>query len=258
MARKRRQESGAKISTDLHARIVLLSELLWQANRSQMARDLDTDQSAMSRILSAKQQPGAKLLERLATWPSVNVGWLFLGQGEPILPEGLRPGVGQFLPLAEELLPGQPDEHRERLTQVSYPVAAAFYSPTAYWYRLPPKSAVARECPDVLVGDHMLIETDAKWTRRWGAVIGKFCAFRLGKGRRERVLLGRVEPTGNEYFAEYETFRVEIFGEEGDAWLVVADTPAGVGAGRRAVPGEAIVLEQVVGVGVLLERPFER
>ncbi len=258
MARKRRAESGANISAALHARILELSELVWRGNRSQMGRDLDVDQSAMSKVLAGKQQPSAKLLEKLAAWPGINIGWLFRGDGEPLLEDGMRPGVGQFRPLIDELLPGAPEEHPDRLTGISYPVSAAFHSPTSYWYRLSRRSPVVASCPTVLEGDQMLIETGEKWTRRWGAVLGMYCAFRLGKGRRERVLLGKVDKIGNAYFYQYEIYKVNIFSEPADAWLIVADTPAGIEEGRRAVSGTCLLMEQVAGVCVLLVRPFAR
>src|SRR3954453_1774859 len=94
----KKEESGANISRELLARIVELSELVWHGNRSQMGRDLEVDQSAISKVLAGKQQPGAKFLERLATWPGVNVGWLFLGQGDPGLEGGLLPGGGEVSP----------------------------------------------------------------------------------------------------------------------------------------------------------------
>src|SRR5262249_27080242 len=125
-------------------------------------------------------------------------------------------------------------------------------------YRVAPRSPIVDGCPEVQPRDLLLIDADEKRTRQWGAVLGKICTFRLGRGRRERVLLGQVADWGNEYFAEFERFGVELFGEPGEHWLIVADSVAGIEAGRRAVSGTCLVMAQVAGVCVLLERPFER
>jgi transcriptional regulator with XRE-family HTH domain len=223
-----------------------------------MGRDLGIDQSAISKILAGKQEPSATLLERLAAWPGVDIGWLFLGRGEPLLEEGMRAGVGQFRPLADELLPGPPDEHPDRLRGLSYPVAAAFYSHSSYWYRVPPRSAVVGSCGDVLVRDQMLIETDERWTRQGGAVLGKFCVFRIRTGPRGRMLLGKVDVLAQEYFESYERFKVDFFGDADEASLVIAESDSGMKEGLRVAGGMGLVMQQICGVCVLLERPFER
>ena len=192
MARPR-NDGGPDVSPALHKRVVQLSELLWQGNRSLMERMLGVDQPTISRVLLGKQKTSAKLLEKLATYPGVNVAWLLLGQGEPLAEGGQRPGVGRFRPLVEELLPGPLGEHEERLTGVSYPIAAAYDSPSSYWYRVPEDSPVTKKgAGRVLAHDLMLMETDARWTRKADAVFGKFCGFRIKKGKRDRVVLGRV------------------------------------------------------------------
>src|SRR4051794_39269227 len=60
---------GASVSPALIERIRNLATRIWNDRQSQMARDLDIDQASISRVLAGKQQPGAKLLEKLATWP---------------------------------------------------------------------------------------------------------------------------------------------------------------------------------------------
>jgi hypothetical protein len=256
MARRRRDREDQ--ASQLTERMQLIAERVWHGNQARMADELDVSPPVISRVLSGKQPPTGKLLAALLRrHPEVNLHWLLSGQGEPFVEPGGAAGGGRLRPVVDKLLPGPPKEHPGLLSGLGYPVAAAFDAPSRYWYRVPDGAAVLKAPEQVDSDDLLLVETDERWTRRWGDVIGKFCAFRRGKGRRERILLGKVEPTRNVYIEDYETFRVEIFGEEGGAWLVVADTPAGVEAGRRAVSGDVIVLEQVVGVCVLLERPFE-
>jgi hypothetical protein len=265
MGRQRRDDKHE--AAQLTERMQVIAERVWQGNQARMAEDLGVSRPVISRVLTGKQQPTGKLLAALLRrHPDVNLHWLLSGHGEPFIEPGVEVGGGRLRPVVDDLLPGPPDEHPGLLSGLGYPVAAAFDAPSRYWYRIPAGAAVLRRTEEIALGgaekiasgDLLLVETSEKWTRRWGAVIGKFCAIRHGKGRRERILLGQVDATGNVYIEDYETFRVDLFGEEGKAWLVVADTPAGVEVGRRAVSGEVIVLEQVVGVCVLLERPFER
>src|SRR5687768_838472 len=116
MPRKTREKSKARISDGLQARIMRLSKLVWASNRTQMARDVGTDQSTVSKVLAGKQEPSARFLEGLATCSRVNAVWLFTGQGEPLIQGGTHAASGLFRPLLDELLPGPPKEHRSQLT----------------------------------------------------------------------------------------------------------------------------------------------
>src|SRR6266542_941217 len=214
MGRKRRDETQE--DTQLTERMLLIADRIWKGNQAQMAKDLGVSPPVISRVLTGKQQPTGKLLAALLSrHPEVNLHWLLTGQGQPLLDSSAPAGGGRFRPVVDDLLPGPPAEHSERLSGLGYPVADTFYSTTSYWYRVPPAAPMVTSSEKVATGDLMLIETDEKWTRRWGAVLGKFCVFRLGRGRRERILLGKVAATGNEYIEEYERFRVNLFGEAG-------------------------------------------
>jgi transcriptional regulator with XRE-family HTH domain len=258
MAGQNNSREGSSISPDLLARIVRLSELTWKGNRSQMGRDLGIDQAAVSRVLAGKQQPSAKLLERLATWPGVNVVWLLSGHGQPLIEGGARAGDGPDLPLVEELLPGPPGDHPERLSGAGHPVAPRFHSPTAYWYRVQAGTPLTRDRKDLVAGDLLFMEAGEAWTRRAEAVRGRLCGFRVRTGRKERVLWGAVSLAPDAYFESYEPYRVDLFGEAGQAVLVIPDAPSGLEEARRAASGACLTLDQVACVCVRLERTFAR
>lgn len=258
MAKKQGNEERADISPEFHQRIVKLSTLLWEGNRSKMARDVGIDQPTISRVLAGEQKPSAKLLENLAARPEVNVGWLFLGEGEPLLTQGMRAGVGGYRPLLDELLPGPLHDHRDRLAGVSYPVAAAFDTPTSYWYRVPANSPATTSEYKVKAGDLMLMETDPAWTRKVSSVAGRFCVFPVRRGKKEVVELWWIDEFNKMTpFDAYKQYRVDTFTKPiEETWLIVSGEGDGEEEARRSVPGLHKSLEQIVSACVKLERPF--
>src|SRR5262245_39098063 len=137
MAKKRpKKAANADVGT-LTKRVVVLARLIWHGNKSRMSRALKISHPVLSRVLRGLQEPPGKLLEALARWPGVNVRWLFAGEGEPLSERNLWAGGGRFLPIADRLLPGEPNAHPELLTWTSLPVADALYNETAYWFKVP-------------------------------------------------------------------------------------------------------------------------
>src|SRR5262245_9271107 len=128
MGRRRGSKTQALVTTEFQARLAKLAELVWRGNQSQMQRDLGIDQSSLSKVLAAKQQPSAALVERLANWKGVNPGWLLCGKGEPLLEGPFSPGVGLYRPLLDELIPGPLAEFTALTKGDSYPVAGAHYT----------------------------------------------------------------------------------------------------------------------------------
>lgn len=250
MKRRRTDKSGARISEALLSRIIALCDLVWQGNRSRMSRDLGIDQAAMSRILAAKQQPGAKMLEKLAAWEGLDVGWLFTGKGEPLLREGMRAGIGLYLPLFDQILAGPPTEHKDRLTGLSYPVAAAHFSETAYWYRVPLGAPVTNQRMGVLGGDLLLMESDTSYMARPAMLLDRFCGIQS----RNRQLLGHVNGVPDVVDDDYEAAKVDMFGVSQITYLVIS------GDQKLAKQGvsDCLSLTQVTCVCRKLERGFGR
>lgn len=253
---RRRDDHRDGISSELRARIAKLAGLVWQRNQSRMGRDLKTDQAAISRILAGKQQPSAKLLEKLASRPGVNVAWLFLGHGEPLVATNLQTSVGQFRPLLDDLLPGPLTDNTDRLSGLSYPIAAPFHSETCYWYRIPDDSPITRGRQDVLAGDMMLMETHQLWTNKLHTVLGRFCGLSVGAGKSQKTILVSVNAFTTEYFENYEQYYIDSFGELGDAWLICPTDLSGIDSAAHRVRGARFALANVVCVCARLERTF--
>lgn len=260
MPRKPRDESKATVSTGLRTRIVTLSELGWGGNRSQMSRDLDLDLSTISKVLGNKQEPTAKLLERLAAWPAFNPGYLFFGHGQPLVMASPRSSFGPFRPVLDQLVLGPPEEHSGCLTSIGYPVAPAFDTPSSFWFRVLPNSPItmAKEINYGVRGnDLMLMDTHSKWTRSADAVAGRFCGYLFGSGKRQRVILAFVDGWDQAGPLErYKHHRVRFFDEVEEMNLIVGEDAAAEQAALRSITGPSLTLERVACVCLKLERPF--
>ncbi len=276
MGRKKLTEED--ISPELVERIGRLASLVWEGNQSEMGRALHIPQSVLSRVLAAKQPPSGKLLEGLATWPGVNACWLFGGIGDPLVEPGVDVKGGLYRPISDKLLPGPPEEYRDLLSAVGYPVAQAFFSLTSYWLRLWADWPICEKRDDIRGGDLVLMETAERWTRRRKKVVGKIVCFRIKDGTRSKLVLGEVG-TGDQgsqvYFGEeldFTIYTVKLHGETVSAWWTVPKqeeaeegqapargraAPSGRRPGAAAwVEGLHLEPEQVVAVGIKLERLF--
>jgi transcriptional regulator with XRE-family HTH domain len=210
MKKRTKSESGIPESS-LRDRIAQVAEAIWHNRKSQMARDLGVEQASISRLLAGKQQPSAKILERIATWPGINTFWLFTGVGEMSSP--VLAGGGRYLPVVDQLLPGPPEKQTGLLSGVSYPVAEAFFSKTRYWLRVPRGSTLGVK-QKVFAGDLLLMETDSAWTRRWGNVLRAMCGVLISRRQKTQVILVRVSPLSesqNYFRRSFEFYPVETY-----------------------------------------------
>jgi transcriptional regulator with XRE-family HTH domain len=270
MGRKRASQSATTVSDELHARIARLSELIWSGNQSAMGRDLGVDQSAVSKVLAGKQQPSAMLIERLATWSRVNPAWLMSGRGEPLLDGSTTPGVGLYCPLVEEIPPGRLSELPAVRAGVSYPVAGAHYTPTSYWFKVPPNHPVTYGT-DVTTRDLILIETDPQWTGSIGTVRDKMVVLsdpEESPGIR-RMVIGAVDATEEPTFADYEMvselYPIRLYTtpparetkktKRSLAWLVLPGTPKAVREAAAKLKEPVVTLDDLVGLRMCLLRP---
>lgn len=178
---RRAESDESEKGSEIAARLKHLRDLIWDGNNSRMGRELGhISHPVISRVLAGDQPPPGKLLEALAKWPGLNVRWLFAGEGEPLSERGLGAGGGHFSPIARELLPGEPAQHPELLTQTSLPVTTAFFSPSAYWFQVPKGHAVTKgQGARTAAGDYLLIETSPNWTRKQSAYANRMCVFRM-------------------------------------------------------------------------------
>lgn len=258
MGRKRRQEETGEPLSPLAQRIKHLCDELWEGNMSSMGRELGISHPVMSRVLAGTQPAPGKMLEALAQREGMNLRWLFAGEGDFQGEQRIGAGGGHFCPIASSLLPGKPADHPERLTFTTLPVASAFFSETAYWYRVGADDLIVKaRSARVAAGDFLLIETSENWTRRPEAFRGRLAVIRDYATRGSRkVALGVVEPD-EDYFADGSPYEVHVFGEDDGRQLYSAWTREAAQQRKGAVTevGPAdLFLDDLVGVCIQLVR----
>ena len=148
-------------------------------SQSAMASALGCSQSFLSRIVSGSKEPGPKLLKALAQLPGINKHWALTGEGEPLRAEGVS-----TVPIARELLPGQPKGHANLLTGMTESVAPHLARDTAYMI------VAASPFPEhTLTGDRILLDTDpTQWQENLRLLDRKLCAVR----RHDAIELRRI------------------------------------------------------------------
>ena len=176
-------------------RVVWLLETVWEGNRSEMGRAVGCSHAVLSKIASGHQGVGRQLLTAIASHPKVSPAWLFGGEGEPLLAEREdAPSEGWPLPVAKQLLPGEPNDNRHLLSGESYPIAGAFYRPTRYWLEIQRGDPIVKEQSQrVHSGDLLLMETAQAWRNEHRLVDERLCAiYFVSEGSESQVRLGLV------------------------------------------------------------------
>lgn len=146
--------------------------------------------------------------------------------------------------------------HPEMLSQTSLPVAAAYYSPTVYWLLVMAENPLPEiNATRVMVGDYLLVETAAKWTRRRAAIVNRLCTLRVR--HTSELILAFVEDD-EDYFGQEAAISVNTFGRFSEAELVNSSQGQGSNSSRIKGLGEdrhhQFVSEDVVGVCLHLFR----
>ncbi len=147
--------------SELAKRVEWLLKNVWEGVQVKMASDIGVTQSAISNIITGRQQPGRKFLAAVASNPAINSKWLISGDGEPLARPNSEPGR-RALYVARTLFEGLPDDHGDCLGDM-LEVPLRLYRPTRYWFEIP------ADCPlvsvsslKIAVGDLMLFEPDQK------------------------------------------------------------------------------------------------
>ncbi len=188
---KKSQERGrGKDVPGLADRMKWLLFHYWNNNSSAMARDLGCSHTAIYKIVRLGRAPGPQLLAALKSHPRVNSAWVLTGEGDPIV---AATSVGNStLPIAEELLPGAPNDYPDLLSPSYFPVAELHYRPSRYWYRIGRTAAILKTHEPVVAGDLLLMETDPGYWAQPEEVHYRLCAVRINLDRDETILLAKV------------------------------------------------------------------
>lgn len=130
-----------------------------------MAHALGVSHPALSRVINKAQMPSGQMLAGLARLRLVNLYWVLAGGDE-----GAARAVEartEFVPVAEQLLPGPPRNFPERVGPMGLPTSSPFLLEAAYWVRVRADSPVAnRKDAPAGAGDYLLVETGESWTTR--------------------------------------------------------------------------------------------
>jgi hypothetical protein len=253
MGRRRKDRALPKDVPALVRRIDWLLHQAFGNNITWMAEVLGVSHAALSRVL-AGQWPSAKMLEALVQRANVNAGWLLVGDTQT----GQSQGVGAALcPVADALLPAEPQHYPERLSAFCLPVASPFILGQPYWYRVRPDDpVVADKANAVLEGDYLLVETGEKWTRRPEALAGRMVVLRRSEG--DTVVLGKVAAREDPFEKDEPQHEVRMFGPPEEAVLILRTR-----ADARAKPVRRLIerpcqvlfyLDDVVGVALQVTR----
>ena len=176
--------------TELCERLHWILENNFGGRQAAMARKLDTDSSALSRILAGERRPSIELLIAIARLPNVSANWLLLGQGDPCTNRE-EPVLGCPIPIANQPLPGCPVDHRALLTREFFGVPAQVYQESRYFLRLGPDcELLSSESGRFVAGDLVLLETSGAFYASPDDVAGEVCVVRAAG----LVVIRRVPP----------------------------------------------------------------
>lgn len=178
----------------------------WNKNRSAMARDLGCSHTSIYKIVHRDWEPGPRILAALKAHPRLNPTWILTGEGEPLVAE--KSTGHKVLPIADQLLPGAPEDHADRLTPGYFPVAEPQYRPTRYWYRVGRGAAILETHEPVVAGDLLLMETNPDFRAHEQDVDDRLCAVRIREDKTETIMLGKV---GYQNTEEEQLLEVDIF-----------------------------------------------
>lgn len=116
--------------------------------------------TTIAKIVSGQQHPGRKVLERLASIPTVNRDWLLNGIGNPLSETSLpAPSFTVSIPLARSLIPGDVRNYRHLLTPraINVPLvsagAAVYAVEIAAWCPFSQRSEEGIRIGDILILD---------------------------------------------------------------------------------------------------------
>lgn len=165
---------------------------IWSGSQTRMAADTGLTQAAISKVVLGRRNPGRRFLLAVAGHPLVNGSWLLSGIGDPLLQPGMEGASGELmLPLAERLLPGPVEEHRDYLSGAFIPVFRQDFAASRYWYRI---GDADQGLPDLVAGDLLLLESDSSvWTEDPRYARGRICAVCVRGPRSDAIRLGVVE-----------------------------------------------------------------
>jgi transcriptional regulator with XRE-family HTH domain len=156
---------------------------VWSGSQTRMAEDIGVSQSAISNVVTGRQQPGRKLLAAVSSNSLINSTWLITGEGDPLITLGTEPGR-RALYVARRLFEGHPEDNGDCLGSMME-VPIPYYRPSRYWMQVHSDSPLVNHEPlKIAVDDFVLFEPDQSgWPEH---VVDHPCIFK-GGGRELRI-----------------------------------------------------------------------
>jgi hypothetical protein len=175
--RKTSQKTNRRLSPEAdRVRHVLWA--LFAGSQTALAASVRASQSAISRVVSGKQEPSVKMMRSMATLPGVDKKWALEGIG--VCPETPEPVLASepFLPVVDEVFPKMTADRQRDVSSERRAIAPSDYRPTRYFFRVSSLS-VLTQVPELRIAaaDLLLVETDAsRWDGNLAYLSGRLCA----------------------------------------------------------------------------------
>ena len=132
---------------------------VWGGSQTRMAEEIGVSQSAISNVVTGRQEPGRRFLALVASNSLINSTWIITGQGDPLVTLGSEAGRRAAY-VARRLFEGRTDEHGDCLGHM-LEVPLPFYRPSRYWLQIDGASPLTEvEQLKIAVGDIILFEPD--------------------------------------------------------------------------------------------------
>lgn len=145
--------------SDTAERVDWVLKKVWGGSQTRMAEEIGVSQSAISNVVTGRQEPGRKFLASVAGNSLINSTWIITGQGDPLVTLGSEAGRRAAY-VARQLFEGRPDEHGDCLGHM-LEVPLPFYRPSRYWLQVDGTSPlIEAEQLRIAVGDIILFEPD--------------------------------------------------------------------------------------------------
>jgi hypothetical protein len=216
MAKRKRTDDRTWTDTSTcGGRIAFLLNVRWRGRQREMARAVGVAQPSLSRVVKGVQEPGRRLLAKIAAHPEISDTWLYTGQGSPFLAPGqLQPSAGPTLPVSPTILPGPPDACLHMLIGTHFPVSTFHFRVSRYWLKVGEGDPITRDDAwKVVAGDLLLVESDSRyWLDDLNTLVDMPCARRRQREGHAEFVLGVVERAtdgGGLRFREFGRVAVE-------------------------------------------------
>jgi hypothetical protein len=177
----KRRKTSRKASRPLSPEADRVRHVLWAlfaGSQTAMAATVHVSQSAVSRVVSGKQEPSVKMMRSMATLPGVDKKWALEGIG--VWPETPEPVLASepFLPVVDEFFAKMSADRQRDVSSERRAIAPTDYRPTRYFFRVSSLSVLTR-VPELRISaaDLLLVETDAsRWEGNPAYLNGRLCA----------------------------------------------------------------------------------